>query len=293
MLLLPPARAKPGLTMRLRFALPGVPDALTLEGLLVREARIDGRVYGWGVEFRTLTEQDTALLQRFVRRTLAGSAPSPATASRPSTGPGAPSVGDRSAASTDDALRPATASYPGRVGVKSYPVVGRRSSADMASGRMSSTDSMDQASSSSDLADASSPAAAASPALRRSATASGLGPPRPAAMAPPPAGTGIDTKPPQRRPPQTGRQSLPSEDVDLVEYQADQPSDPFGDLPPCDRDDVPETDPATGRRQRRKRRDPAAAEEFTEDRSSVRQLYRDAVDEIAAARRKRKKGWFR
>jgi hypothetical protein len=216
-----------------------------------------------------------------------------------------PVTGKRDASAPEAARSPVTgkrdASAP--EAARSYPVPGRRSS----TGRSASVDLSHEAA---DLADEQSPAAgasASSPGLRRQATAAGLGPDRPAPREKPPSLAGASASATERtwpglgnahRRPTVGREALTGEEEELVEYQVDQPSDPFGDLPAARCDDVAETDPVTGRVSRRGRaRRSKRREERWDDTSSVRQLYREAVDEIAGDqlkdKRGRKKSWFR
>lgn len=70
-LLLPPARARAGLVLRVNLGIPGLPEWITANAVLVREGEFMGR-YAWGVQFTQLTPHSATLLRSYVRRTLRG-----------------------------------------------------------------------------------------------------------------------------------------------------------------------------------------------------------------------------
>ena len=71
MLLYPPARARPGLPLRVVFSLPALEERLELDATLVREGTAGGR-YAWGVAFTEVAPQVGTLLRTYVRRAIRG-----------------------------------------------------------------------------------------------------------------------------------------------------------------------------------------------------------------------------
>jgi hypothetical protein len=75
-LLLPPARARPGLALRVNVGIAGLPEWIVANAVLVREGEFMGR-YAWGVTFTQLTPHSATLLRSYVRRTLRGETDDP------------------------------------------------------------------------------------------------------------------------------------------------------------------------------------------------------------------------
>ena len=70
-LILPPAKARAGLPMRINIGIAGLPEWIVANAVLVREGEYQGR-YAWGVRFTQITPHAATLLRSYVRRTLRG-----------------------------------------------------------------------------------------------------------------------------------------------------------------------------------------------------------------------------
>ncbi len=75
-LLLPPARARAGLGLRVNLGVAGLPEWIIANAVLAREGEFMGR-YAWGVQFTQLTPHSATLLRSYVRRTLRGETTEP------------------------------------------------------------------------------------------------------------------------------------------------------------------------------------------------------------------------
>lgn len=70
-LILPPAKARAGLPMRINIGIPGLPEWIVANAVLIREGEFQGR-YAWGVRFTQITPHAATLLRSYIRRTLRG-----------------------------------------------------------------------------------------------------------------------------------------------------------------------------------------------------------------------------
>lgn len=70
-LILPPAKARAGLAMRVNIGIPGLPEWISANAVLVRETEFQGR-YAWGVRFTQMTPHAGSMLRSYIRQTLRG-----------------------------------------------------------------------------------------------------------------------------------------------------------------------------------------------------------------------------
>ncbi|MCA9670778.1 MAG: PilZ domain-containing protein [Myxococcales bacterium] len=284
MLIFPPARARPGLQMRIAFSFPGMGEQMVVQATLVREAMVEGH-YAWGVRFDAMAPHMGTMLRTFVRRMMRGE-PEPDLAMSAAAQPliagtgaaiGAPAGRPPGAPPAASASRPrADASQPHvRDGSQPYGS-GSQLRADGSQPRADGS----QPGSQPRVGAASRPRADAShPRIRGDASQSRIratGPTRPVpveATGPAPA---FQDVPP-------GPEPLKVEETD-----------PFADLPvggAMGARDVAESDVDLF--------DARADEEDTGDlwddnNINLRRLYKDAVDDVAGPKKdkKKKKGWF-